>query len=647
MVCAEWHRLSEGSQPLPTPDSDTDDTLHPFASNNEGDRTTTLPSQSFSWSRENRDWMRQNYSQAEGGGGAGVRRYSSQQQQVGRYLWSDADSDTRSEVLADANNNVTTPPTSLFKHKHRLEREERTERPHKRPKLTDKTQSITTTDGQRRTWERQILRSDKSDEEEEEPEQQEEEEEACIPDCLTLKPSSMATTTTLTSANNLTVKSTQLVTERVKPNTPSQQQQQQQQQLPQTEQMCEDGEEGEGEREGEEECDAREPEDSVTAEDIENSIKGLNSLLDPLAELQDKTQRFEELLLQMREVRDMKDEFKPLVDNVSENLRLLKKQISERKSFFALLQGCAVPPKVHLGYFGLLPAELIYAIFEFVGGKELSYLAQVCTLFFGIAQEESLWKALSERLWAPSIELGQKPESRNWKWLFKAKMHNYRQGEVRSGVGRFVLPYGNLYEGEWKDNLRHGQGTGIMKDGRRYDGQWENDMRSGFGIFRWPIDCGANGGDMYVGEWKKSKRHGRGVYTWVDGTRYDGSWGDGKREGVGCVVWPDGRKYVGEYRDGKMEGRGTFTWPDSSVYVGEYRNGKRHGRGKYIYAKGGQYDGEWEGGMRQGYGVLLKSTGEKYEGQWRYNAPWGLGVVTYKDGRRVEKYWTEEELLME
>jgi len=30
--------------------------------------------------------------------------------------------------------------------------------------------------------------------------------------------------------------------------------------------------------------------------------------------------------------------------------------------------------------------------------------------------------------------------------------------EIRNGVGRFVLPYGNLYEGEWCNNKRHGQG---------------------------------------------------------------------------------------------------------------------------------------------------------------------------------------------
>ena len=65
--------------------------------------------------------------------------------------------------------------------------------------------------------------------------------------------------------------------------------------------------------------------------------------------------------------------------------------------------------------------ELIYVVFSFLDGKELMILGQVCSLLYEIAQDESLWKGLAERLWPTSIALGQKPENRSWKWLYKAK----------------------------------------------------------------------------------------------------------------------------------------------------------------------------------------------------------------------------------
>lgn len=86
---------------------------------------------------------------------------------------------------------------------------------------------------------------------------------------------------------------------------------------------------------------------------------------------------------------------------------------------------------MNLGYYGLLPVELIYSIFRFLDGKELNIIGQVCSLFYEIAQDESLWKGVAERLWPTSIALGQKPENRTWKWLYKSKTVRQPSNQVK------------------------------------------------------------------------------------------------------------------------------------------------------------------------------------------------------------------------
>ena len=41
------------------------------------------------------------------------------------------------------------------------------------------------------------------------------------------------------------------------------------------------------------------------------------------------------------------------------------------------------------------------------------------------------------------------------------------------------FPSGEVYRGEWKDNLRNGWGIAKTPDGFEYNGQWVNDNRHG------------------------------------------------------------------------------------------------------------------------------------------------------------------------
>ena len=51
------------------------------------------------------------------------------------------------------------------------------------------------------------------------------------------------------------------------------------------------------------------------------------------------------------------------------------------------------------------------------------------------------------------------------------------------GLGTFVWPDQDKYEGEYKDGLRHGMGVFRWPDGREYRGAWSGDKRNGYGKF--------------------------------------------------------------------------------------------------------------------------------------------------------------------
>ena len=40
------------------------------------------------------------------------------------------------------------------------------------------------------------------------------------------------------------------------------------------------------------------------------------------------------------------------------------------------------------------------------------------------------------------------------------------------GYGRFILPCGDTYEGEWLKDKAHGQGQYNYQDGTKYAGEW-------------------------------------------------------------------------------------------------------------------------------------------------------------------------------
>src|SRR5690606_13006668 len=116
--------------------------------------------------------------------------------------------------------------------------------------------------------------------------------------------------------------------------------------------------------------------------------------------------------------------------------------------------------------------------------------------------------------------------------------------------GKIIYSNGDIYEGEFKNNLIHGRG-----------------------IFKW------DNGDIYEGDFKRGKKDGKGEFLWINGDSYRGDFKDDKREGIGVFKSRlNNIEYSGEFKDNKFHGKGKFKQNDS-FYYGSFANGVRHGYG--------------------------------------------------------------------
>ena len=90
------------------------------------------------------------------------------------------------------------------------------------------------------------------------------------------------------------------------------------------------------------------------------------------------------------------------------------------------------------------------------------------------------------------------------------------------------------YDGVFKDGVRWGQG--IMEfnnvkiyfilQGDVYTGLWEDDNQKGFAYMYYAF------GDVYEGEFSNNLKHGKGKYIYRSlGETYDGEWVEDKRKG--------------------------------------------------------------------------------------------------------------------
>ncbi len=149
---------------------------------------------------------------------------------------------------------------------------------------------------------------------------------------------------------------------------------------------------------------------------------------------------------------------------------------------------------------------------------------------------DSVKRILSDeisRLKAELIDTREKleaiPDFRKLEFYSKAGNKTTYFGAVANGrangKGMGYYTTGNVYVGQWKDNLKHGED----------------------GVFRWIS------GERYEGSYVKDKRAGYGVYYWANGEKYEGEWEDDQRSGIGTLFDRDNNiKLKGEWKKGEL-----------------------------------------------------------------------------------------------
>ncbi|XP_067345461.1 radial spoke head 1 homolog isoform X2 [Channa argus] len=136
----------------------------------------------------------------------------------------------------------------------------------------------------------------------------------------------------------------------------------------------------------------------------------------------------------------------------------------------------------------------------------------------------------------------------------------------RHGVGKAVLPNGDIYQGQYENGKRHGQGTYRFKNGAKYVGDYYHSMKHGQGTLYYPD------GSKYEGSWVEDLRQGHGVYTYPNGDTYDGEWLHHMRHGQGVYHYHEtGSKFKGTWVNGKMDSAAEYIHANHR-YKGNFAN---------------------------------------------------------------------------
>ena len=181
-----------------------------------------------------------------------------------------------------------------------------------------------------------------------------------------------------------------------------------------------------------------------------------------------------------------------------------------------------------------------------------------------------------------------------------------------------------IFRGMLLNNTPHNVGHMVYEGGdiATYQGFWDyGDWKKGRIDYR--------NGDIFDGEFRNNVRSGEGRYEWSDGRQYQGEWKADMREGQGRFHFPNGDVFEGQFVAGKRHGFGRFEFHDNSLFEGTFKNGEFHGQGcKYVHKDGRVYLGDFLEGARHGYGKELYPNGTlRYEGEWIHDEPLNSGKI--------------------
>ena len=217
------------------------------------------------------------------------------------------------------------------------------------------------------------------------------------------------------------------------------------------------------------------------------------------------------------------------------------------------------------------------------------------------------------------------------------------------GVGVFINSQSLKQQGLWKKGKLFEENPNLVTEklfsvSSRIQGCLAGDCIGGKGVLM-------VNGDIYIGDFKNNLRHGIGICYYFNGSEYKGAWQGDKQHGNGALTYSDGRIRSGFWSENiyqgssvsditvktggpqpptpkvneKLEGcllgnckngRGTYLFAGGNKYIGDFENGLPNGTGKISYANGDVYEGEIEKGSLHGKGMMISANGNKVQGIW-------------------------------
>ena len=183
-------------------------------------------------------------------------------------------------------------------------------------------------------------------------------------------------------------------------------------------------------------------------------------------------------------------------------------------------------------------------------------------------------------------------------------------GDCIGGKG-VLMVNGDIYIGDFKNNLRHGIGICYYFNGSEYKGAWQGDKQHGNGALTY------SDGRMRKGVWSENIYQGSSVSDITVKTggpqpptpkvneKLEGCLSGNCKNGRGTYLFAGGNKYIGDFENGLPNGTGKISYANGDVYEGEIEKGSLHGKGMMISANGNKVQGIWEGG------IFIKSIGSE------------------------------------
>eukprot|EP00935_MAST-01C_sp_MAST-1C-sp1_P002461 g2461.t1 len=221
---------------------------------------------------------------------------------------------------------------------------------------------------------------------------------------------------------------------------------------------------------------------------------------------------------------------------------------------------------------------------------------------------------------------------------FEVNMRGVRFQRVRHGRGSYIDEGLDIYDGQWKRDIKHGEGTRFSSS-MEYNGVWVDGLQLG------PAEVTYANGDVVKSDYNVNFLHkhsllnpteyaegipqGETSYTFIDSSTYEGAFRDGRPNGYGVYCCANGDVYAGQFKDGRYHGEGKFVTASGQVMEGKWREGEMHGLGYTRTRYGEEFIGLLIDGDKNGRGVQKEKNGDRYIGYYKDDAKQGHGVFCY------------------